>query len=179
MRITEDMKDELGPFTLGIGGALAVAGSILPWAVVTFQAGPLGVVPSKLFTPVRHVMGTHTTEGKITLVVGLAVALLGIVGLLMRGRRAHTVIGLCAVLGAVALGALGIRELSRISDASAEFNPLHYPLRFGGVPQRHFVSVTTSWGLIVVLAGAGLALLGGVYALFRARRRSAARHFSG
>jgi len=175
--ITEDLKDELGPFTLGIGGALAVAGSILPWAVVTFQAGPLGIIPSKLFTPVRHVMGTHTTEGKIALVAGLALALLGIVGLLMRGRRAHTVIGVCAVVAAAALGAFAVREMSRISDASGDFNPLKYPLQVGGVPQRHFVSVSQSWGIVVVVVGAGLALLGGAYALFRARRQPHARHY--
>jgi len=173
VRVGENTKDELGPFTMGIGGALAVAGSILPWATVTFQGGPLGsVLPPGLFTPVRHVMGTHTTEGKIALTVGLAVALLGITGLLLRGRRPHWVIGVCGVVGGVGLGALGIRELSRVGDASAEFNPL----RVGGVPQRFLADVSTSYGLVVLIVGAALALVGGVLVLFRARRR-AARHY--
>src|SRR5205085_3036273 len=150
--------EELGPFALGLGGALAVAGSIMPWAVVTFQPGPLGVVPSRLFTPVRHVMGTHTLEGKITLVVALALSLLGIVALLVRGRTAHLATGLGAAVGAVALLVLGITEFGRVSETSPAFNPLRYPIRYRGVPFRHLVNVATSYCLNVVVAGAAVAL---------------------
>src|SRR5205814_9441527 len=94
-----DAKDERGPFTVGLGGALGVAGSILPWAVVKFQPGPFGVIPSRLFTPIRHVMGTRTTEGKITVVVALAVALFGIAALLVRRRDVHTAVGVSSAVG--------------------------------------------------------------------------------
>src|SRR5207245_4255602 len=97
----------------GIGGALAVAGSILPWAVVTFRPGALGVEPPTLFTPVRHVMGTHTGDGKITLVIGLVVALLGIAGLLVRRRESRTVVATASGVGGVALLAFAISELFR------------------------------------------------------------------
>jgi len=181
MRIEDDVRDELGPFAVGLGGALAVAGSIMPWAVVTFQPGPLGVVPSRLFTPVRHVMGTHTPQGKVTLAVALVVAVLGIGGLLLRGRRAHLAIGLGAAVGAIALLALGITEFGRVSDASALFNPLRYPLRYRGVPFRHIVNVSTSYGLDVLVAGGALALAGAVVVVIRGRRRwsfGSPRHYS-
>jgi hypothetical protein len=175
----DDWKNELGPFVVGLGGAIGVAGSIMPWGVVTFQPGPLGIVPSKLFTPVRHVMGTHTAEGKITLAIALLISLLGIAGLLIRERRTHTLLGIAAGLCAIGLGALAITEFGRISDASSAFNPLRIPLTYKGVPFRHYVDVTTSYGLYVVIAGAGVALVGSIYALIRVRSgRAHARHYS-
>ena len=170
MRIDEEVRSELGPFTVGLGGAIAVAGSIFPWAVVTFQAGPLGVVPSRLFTPVRHVVGTHTGVGRLTLAVGLGLSLLGIAALLFRGRRSHLAIGIAAVLGSIALLALGVTEFGRVNDANADFNPLRYPLRYRGVPFRHFVDVRASYGLVVVVVGAAAALLGSLVVVYRGRR---------
>ena len=165
----EDVKDEAGPFATGLGGALGVAGSILPWAIVRFQPGPFGVIPSRLFTPVRHVMGTRTIEGKVTLSIALGVALLGITALLIRRRSVHTAVGLASVGGGVALVALGISELFRVTDSSAAFNPLRYPLTFRGVPFRHYVDVSTSYGLYVVIAAGAIVLVGSVLIVLRAR----------
>ena len=181
-RADDDMRDELGPFATGLGGAIAVAGSLMPWGTVTFQAGPLGVMPSKLFTPVRHVMGTHTLEGKVTLAIALFVALLGIVGLLLRGRRAHIVAGATAALGAAVVLVVGITEFGRVSASSRDFNPLHYPLQYQGVPFRHIVDVSTGIGLDVLLVGAALALAGSLLVTVRAwragRRPLTPRHYT-
>jgi len=169
MHVDEQVKDELGPFTTGIGGALAVAGSILPWAVVAFRPGSLGVEPPQLFTPVRHVMGTHTGNGKITLAIGLVVSLLGIAGLLVRGRDSRMAVAMSSGVGGVALVALGIFELFRIHDTAAEFSPL----RFRAFLFRRFVHVTPNYGLYVLIAGGVVALLG---AAMLARRTRRARH---
>jgi hypothetical protein len=177
----DEWKNELGPFSVGLGGAIAVAGSIMPWGVVTFQPGPLGVVPSKLFTPVRDVMGTHTMEGKIALAIALLVSLLGIAALIVRERRANTVIGVAAGVCAIGLGVLAATEFGRVSDASSQFNPLHFPLQYQGQPFRHFVDVSTSYGLHVVIAGAAVALAGSIYTVIRARARAGLpgpRHYS-
>jgi hypothetical protein len=181
MSTDDDWKNELGPFSVGLGGATAVAGSIMPWGVVTFQPGPLGVVPSKLFTPVRDVMGTHTMEGKIALAIALLISLLGIAALIIRERRANTVIGAAAGVCAIGLGVLVIIEIGRVSDASSEFNPLHFPLRYQGQPFRHFVDVSTSFGLYVVIAGAAVAVAGSIYTVIRGRARAGLpgpRHYS-
>jgi hypothetical protein len=177
----DDLKDELGPFAVGLGGAVVVAGSIMPWAVVSFQPGPLGVVPSRLFTPVRHVMGTHTVQGKFTLAIGLALSLLGIAALLVRDRRPHLGLGTAAALGAVAILVVGVTEFGRVSADSAVFDPLRYPQGIRGIPFRHIVTVSSSYGLDVLLGGAALALAGSVMVALRARRRRTfgrARHYS-
>jgi hypothetical protein len=179
--VDDNWRNELGPLAVGLGGAIAAAGSIMPWGVVTFQPGPLGVVPSKLFTPVRDVIGTHTTEGKIALAIALLISLLGIAGLIIRRSRAATVIASAAAACAIGLGALAITEFGRVSDTSSEFNPLHFPLQYQGVPFRHYVDVTTSYGLSVVIAGAAVALVGSIYAVIRARSRGrieGPRHYS-
>src|SRR5437764_4282693 len=116
-------------------------------------------------------MGTHTAQGKMTLVVGLAVSLLGIAALLFRQRRAHLVLGLGAAVGAAGLLLLGVTEFGRVSDASPAFNPLRYPLRYRGVPFRHIVDVSTSSGLDVLIAGASMAFLGSLVVVVRVWRR--------
>jgi hypothetical protein len=173
--VDEQVKDELGPFTTGIGGSLAVAGSILPWAVVTFRREALGVEPPSLFTPVRHVMGTHTGDGKITLAIGLVVALLGIAGLLVRGRNSRTAVAMASGIGGVALVAFGISELFRIGDHSTAFNPLGPPGPFGGILFRRFVHVSPSYGLNLLIAGGAIALLGSALVLRRLRLLRRAR----
>jgi hypothetical protein len=181
MSTDEAWKNELGPFSVGLGGAIAVAGSIMPWGVVTFQPGPLGVVPSKLFTPVRDVMGIHTMEGKTALVIALLISLLGIAALVIRERRANTVIAVAAGVCAIGLGVLAITDFGRVSDTSSEFNPLHFPLQYQGQSFRHYVDVGTSYGLYVVIAGAAVAVAGSIYTVIRARARAGLpgpRHYS-
>ena len=55
MQADDQVRDELGPFTTGIGGALAVGGSILPWAVVTFRPN----------TPVSQRLAVRSACGKV------------------------------------------------------------------------------------------------------------------
>ena len=62
-----------------------------------------------------------------------------------------------------------------------KFNPLHFPLTYKGQPFRHYVNVTTSYGLYVVIAGAAVALVGAVWTMVGARSRRGAeapRHYS-
>jgi hypothetical protein len=54
-------------------------------------------------------------------------------------------------------------------------------LRYQGQPFRHFVDVSTSFGLYVVIAGAAVAVAGSIYTVIRGRARAGLpgpRHYS-
>src|SRR2546426_12257112 len=119
-----EVRREVGPFVVGLGGVLAIAGSLLPWAVVHFSPRFLGIELSQLFGQTHHVMGTDIADGKITLAVAAVLALLGIAGVLLASKELRTDMALVAAVGGLALVGLGVYGLLQIRDTTrGRFNP--------------------------------------------------------
>ena len=158
-----------------VGGALAVIGSILPWASVRINF--LFVNTS------QNVNGLDTSDGKITLVAGIVALGAGLAILLARGltegaRRGVAIVA--GIAGLVALG-IGIYDAIDISDKAGEIGDIADTASQAAGAQGEQVralleqglDVSLSFGIFVVIAGGLLALVGGALALARGRTEPA------
>ena len=125
-----------------VGGALMVLGSVLPWAQVTSVFGSVSL------------NGTEG-DGKVTLVLGLVVAVLGLVALANHRAKLHILVPILGLIG----GGVGLYDLLNVSS------------KFESVSSE-FVRPSVGIGLYLVILGGGVAL---VAALFGATNKSVAQ----
>lgn len=118
---TERLIPTVGNLSAGVAGVLMVVGSVGPWA--TFDAFGL------------EVAGT-STDGKLTLVLGVALVLCALVSM-TTDWAGWLIVGLGLAAGAVA--AYDLANLSRVADAAS-----------------------VGWGLILVAAASAVAVIAGV-----------------
>jgi hypothetical protein len=164
-------RDEAAPFVIGLGGTLAMAGSIAPWAVIHFLPRFLGVELSR-GEQVRHVMGIDLTGGVTTMAIGILVAVVGIGALLAGGfLRPAAIIG---AIGGLAILGVGAFELARVQDGirNGPHNPFLRNPGLGALHLHQLIDVSKDYGLFVVVAGGVVALGGSVFLMLRLRRRS-------
>jgi hypothetical protein len=150
-----------GPIFAFVGGVLAVVGSTLTWASVgaggrEFDTGGLGL-----------------TDGWITLGLGGLVAVAAVAMLTVRRRGAWRALGLLAAGGAIVAGSISVNDAVTASDSVGEA-VAEEVARASGLPVEEardqvdrdmdagLLTVSVEAGLSVVLAGAALALLGGI-----------------
>lgn len=119
-----------------VGGLLVGVGSFLPWATI-----------SSAFTGDLTVSGT-AADGKITLVIGIAILLVAALRML-RPSTPALVQRLSILFGAVVV-VVGIMDVINVSTVSTEV---------GG---QSIASVSVGFGLYVVIVGGLLAVVGGL-----------------
>jgi Protein of unknown function (DUF2510) len=123
------------PWIIAVAGALAIVGSILPWATVRTGFGELSV------------SGTDG-DGVITLVLGIALVGLGLCGF----TRARQILSGVSLLPALGVGAIALIDIVDVSNVADELG-------------SDFAQVSIGSGLWVCLAAAVLALVGGIIGL--------------
>ncbi len=135
-----------GPVLSLIGGGLVLLGSFLTWATVTVGIGSLGV------SGTVGVSGTDG-DGQITLVLGLVIVGIGVVGLM--GRPRFWLISLIAGCLAALVAVIDIVDVSRTVSQV----------------QGAYMHASVGIGLWVVLVGAVVGVVGAWF--LRAGRSSA------
>jgi len=110
-----DRAQSSSGWLLLVGGGLVVLGSVLPWSVVTTS---------------RHVLSADGLrgDGRVTLVLGLIVAAIGLRALLATVRRSMVVVALVAAsVAAVVAGfnAFDLETLGTAADQLASLNVGH------------------------------------------------------
>ncbi len=135
----EDRRLTSGILAL-VGGCLMVLGSLFPWAQVVSVFGTVTV------------NGTEG-DGKITIVLGLVVAVLGLLAIANRRAKLHILVPILGLVG----GGIGLLDLLNASS------------KFESVASDGFVHPSIGIGLYLVILG-GIATL--VAALFGATNRS-------
>ena len=157
---TQSATWSLATALTAVGGFLAAAGVILPWASTT------GFRTTEIFG--EEVVGTTSSNGLgdviglVTLLTGLAIGVLGVVALLRTGEAVRRAAGIAAIVGGIAILAACVLGAVRVDAVLGEL-----PLALAD-PQ---VAVETSVaaGLFVSAAGGAIAAAGG----FIARRAPA------
>jgi len=147
-----DLAKVLPGTVVGCGAVIAI-GSLLPWANVAFSVLSIGVT------------GTRTSDGKITLVCGILVLVLGV--LMFRGRVADGWLIGGGVLLLVALG-LSIHEVSSVTSVAGN-DPA---LQLGG---GSYISVTVGAGLWLCLIASVIGLAAIIFAFVSSRMLSSGR----
>ena len=121
-----------------LGGVGIIVGSIAPWATVS-----AGVFQ-------RSVAGMDG-DGKITIALGIVVALFALIAMTSTSSRAFAILMLLAALAA---GAIGIYDTVNVSDKANEAESF-----------SEYVSASVGWGLYVVIGGSTIALIGALMLL--------------
>jgi hypothetical protein len=161
-----EIRRDIGPFILGLGGVIAMAGSIMPWATVRFRPRFIGVELWEVRDPVHHVMGTDLTDGKVTVAIAIVVALSGIAAIIATARVVRRWFARAgAVGGAVLLGA-GLFELSHIGDVTRSiYNPFRGNPQLSDLRLHEYLKFSTGFGLVLLIVGGAIALFGAAVAL--------------
>lgn len=137
------MRDSLGFRIAAAGGILAIIGSLGPWAAV----GDLSIG------------GTDSGKDGTIVIVCAVLALLALVGGLMRGKRGLSIVGLL-LAGLCVL--IGVIDYSDISNTADELNKLGA----GTVD----VEVKAKWGIYVALAGSIILAVGALMTTIGGRK---------
>ena len=129
----------LSAWLLVIGGGLAALGSVLPWRVAT-EGG-------------KHVLSTAGLRGNgwLTLVLGVAVLVVGLLGLRRRGRPGVAVAVLVAGVAITVVAGYNAFDLGALGDTSDQT-----------------ASYELGHGLLMALIGGVLTLVGGARFVGRA-----------
>jgi hypothetical protein len=117
---------------LVVGGGLAVLGSILPWSVVTSS---------------RRVLSADglTGDGRITILLGLAVVVVGVLALVGRPPRPACIGALVAAAVVVVIAGYNAFDLDALGTASDQM-----------------ASLEMGHGLLITAIGGTVAVVGGV-----------------
>lgn len=170
-----------------IGGALLVLGSFLPWVTVSADAARLelnlaramGVPPSLIAGSaggdVSYTFsGVHDGgDGVVTLVVGVAVAVLAVV--IFRSTRRTKALGTLLILAGLICAALALYDLSAVADARDQaIARAISAVGDTGLDKSVFDGVfkmSAGVGIYVCVVGGVLAMIAGILA--RARKATA------
>ena len=106
-------RNVVGGAIVVVGGALAVIGAVIPWAKVSL--GP------PLAAASRSAAGTNTTDGKVVLALGVALAVVGAAMAFAPRRELLVAMAVVATLAGLAVTVLAIYDLSRKSDLDRTF----------------------------------------------------------
>jgi hypothetical protein len=165
-----------------LGGLLVGLGSLLHWGAVTVQVP--GASGNALTSDVP---GIDLTEGKITLVLGFALLVIGVV---MRGIRAGStarILGWVIVVASIVATGIGVFDIVRKESAfnSGAQDTAHRIANTTGLPYsdllariERYLVVDLRFGIYLVIAGGILGLIGGLLGIAWVsgrERRSAAQ----
>lgn len=150
-------------FVTMAGGILMVLGTFLAFVRVTTSFP--GV-------PTQSVSGLDTDDGKLFLGFGIGIAVIGLIILLTRGVLPR-VLGVLAVLAGGFMGVAGIIDLTSFGDealrevaaAAAAETPGATAEQVFQLFQQLGVSLSPGIGLYIVLGGAFIAVIGGLWAI--------------
>jgi hypothetical protein len=166
-----------------IGGGMLVAGSLMTWATsftdldsvakVFGDALGIPVDPTSVrgigIQPSTSLSGTSSTAGRVTLLLGLLVAVFGIVPILVRPARApmSVLVLVCGVAGGgIALGNILTRDLQvdeTLSTFATQLSRAGSPVDV--VRLRDAVSLALGTGIWLCVAGGLVAAVGGMMSL--------------
>jgi hypothetical protein len=164
-----------------LGGLLVGLGSLLHWGAVTVQVP--GASGNALTSDVP---GVDLTEGKITLVLGFALLVIGVV---MRGIRAGStarILGWAIVVASIVATGIGVFDIVRKESAfnSGAQDTAHRIANTTGLPYsdllariERYLVVDLRFGIYLVIAGGILGLIGGLLGIawVSGRERAEAR----
>jgi hypothetical protein len=139
-------------FVTALGGAAAMGAAFLTWS--SLGAGRIGRGLS--------VPGTRLPAGKVALIAGIALVLLGVGLWLIQGAEPRRWFAVASVVLAGVLVGAAVAELQ--SDVTALAGELRSVFRRG--PLRGLVSPTTGPGVYLALTGGLVALAGGLAGVF-------------
>jgi hypothetical protein len=161
-----ESRGAFSTFLAGLGGALAMAGTLLPWASVRYNPKFIGVELSSA-QQVRHVAGVDLSTGLGTMIWGIAVSV-AVIGALLLSKR-----GLLGTAAAAALAVIGLAvlELVRLKTdvLHGSRNPYARNPALGDRKLGRLFEVSPGYGLALVLGGSALALVAAVVAIRRTR----------
>lgn len=151
-----------GFVTIG-GGVLIILGTLLPFATVSTT------VPG---VPTQNIDGLDTGWGKIFLLIGLGIAILGVIILLTHGLIPR-ILGVLALVGGgvvvvrvlIDLFSFGDAALREIAEVAAAEDPSATVAQFLQLYRELGLSVDPGIGLFVLLVAGLLSMIGGVWAL--------------
>lgn len=161
----------------GVAGGLAVVGglvtalaSVLTWVNAEVDLSATG-------GPVRTetVGGLDTDDGKVTLVLGIAVVVFGIAVWAIRSRIGRRIFAALVVLAGGVAAAVGVIDLVTFEDegirslAEQVVEQTGLTIEQAEVELRRLVSLSAGIGLYLVIVGGALAFVGGVLGLFPGR----------
>jgi hypothetical protein len=156
-----DRRRELGAFALGLGGVLALGGSIQPWAIVHYSPRFLGIQIATLGKITHRIRGLDFADGKVTLAVAAALVLAGIVALFVSRIESGVVIAGAAAAAGVFLLGFGAYDTTQVHDVALDrFNPFRSDQPLTTLHLRELLSVSRSYGLYLVMAGGAVAMAG-------------------
>jgi hypothetical protein len=161
-------KSLVGPIIILIGGAVTIVGSLLNWASVSVSAPQLAALSQK-------VSGTSATEGKIAIVVGIAMAIGGLFTWLSPNRALRRAMAIVAIVGGLVIAGLTIYDIStkdtQFNDAfrkGVRSTPAGATLtdaQVDALRDQFGVTFSLEFGIILTLIGGAIGLVGGVVAL--------------
>ena len=145
MQNTTARRNPLGAVLMIVGGALSIAGSFLPWAKASVQS-------------ISATANGMDGDGELTLILGIALAVFGVISL-TRSVRPVTILGIVA---GVLIAAIGLYDASTVKD------DIPAEAIAGGL------KVTVEFGLWIVIAAGVIGTIGGVLALMAGKREEMA-----
>jgi hypothetical protein len=176
MNGTDSKRSSAGAALIVLGGLLMAIGAFLPFAKV--EAGELPI-------PAQTVGGLDTPDGKLFLIVGIGLVIIGawmwVSGSYggFRGlgsvvlRRITVILAIVAIVAAgfmlyaavVDITGIEAESLDAIAEAGAAQTPGVSVEQVRAALDQFNVSINTGIGLYIVLGGAAIALIGGILSL--------------
>jgi hypothetical protein len=157
-----------GPILILIGGAVTIVGSLLNWASLSVSAPRLGGLSQKI-------SGTSATEGKVAIIVGIAMVIGGLLVWLAPNRGLRRGVAIGAIAGGLVIAGLTIYD---ISTKDTQFNdafrkgvrsiPVASNLtdaQIDALRDRLGVTFSLEFGIILTLIGGAIGLVGGIVAM--------------
>lgn len=168
MNGTEMKRPTLAAGLMVLGGVAMALG-----AVLTFAKLDVGELP----IDARSIGGLDTPDGKLFLIVGIALVVLGGLMWIATSAALRRVAAVLAILGAgfmlyaaiVDITGIEDESLDAIAEAGAATTPGVSVEQVRAALEQFNVSISPGIGLYIVLAGAALGVISGVLALLAKR----------
>jgi hypothetical protein len=152
---------------LVVGGVVAIAGALLPWAKISADFSGLG---AGAFS--ETLTGWDTNDGKVIVALAAVLVLIGLVVAGLRGRGARMAVGVLAGLGSIAVLAVGLYDAvqtSGLKDKALGSSSGQERAILEQFIRQGLLSIDSQPWVWLCVVGGALALIGSALALLSRR----------